>query len=328
MSQSEQRSRGERPDSSEPNAEDEAEAAAAARARAAYRANRRRDNWWALFFIGPQLFGLLAFVAGPLVFALFLSLTTWDGFGERDFVGLDNFVSLLQDETFWVSLRNTAYFTVLVVPGDLACALLIALALNKVRGRIAYRVFFFMPVVTSSVAVSVVWMWLLNGEFGPLNSYLRSWFGFNPPNWLVDPDAVIPALVIVSLWRGVGFTMVIFLAGLQGIPETYIEAAQIDGASPVRRFWHITLPLLSPTILFLTVVSFIGSFQIFDIAFVMTRGGPGDASRTLVYHIYDLAFVKFEFGKSAAVAVILFAILLVLTLLQLRAQRRWVHYED
>lgn len=306
----------------------EGEGAEGARARAAARARRRRDGLWALFFIGPQLFGLLAFVMGPLIFALFLSLTSWDGFGERSFVGLENFAKLLDDETFWVSLRNTAYFTVLVVPGDLLCALLIALALNKVRGRIFYRVFFFMPVVTSSVAVSVVWMWLLNGEFGPLNSYLRSWFGFEPPNWLVDPDAVIPALVIVSLWRGVGFTMVIFLAGLQGIPDTYVEAAQIDGANAWRRFWHVTLPMLSPTILFLTIVSFIGSFQIFDIAFVMTRGGPGDASRTLVYHIYDLAFVKFQFGASAAVAVMLFAILLVLTLLQLRAQRRWVHYED
>lgn len=293
-------------------------------------ARRRRlaETGWAAVFVGPQLIGLVAFVLGPLLFAFVLSLMTWDGFGQREFVGLANFSTQFQDETFWVSLRNTAYFTCLLLPADLICSLLVALAATNVRGRVLYRLFFFMPVVTSSVAVSVVWLWLLNGEFGPLNSYLRDWFGIDPPNWIVDPSWVIPAIVMVSLWRGIGFTMVIFLAGLQGIPANLLEAAEIDGAGALRKFWHVTLPMLSPTVFFLTVTSLIGSFQVFDLAYVMTNGGPGDASRTLVFHIYDLAFVDFDFGASAASAVVLFAILLVLTLAQLWAQRRWVYYEE
>lgn len=293
-------------------------------------AARRRlgEAAWGFAFVGPQLVGLVVFVLGPLVFAIALSLMTWDGFGTREFVGLENFAQQARDETFWVSLRNTAYFTALLLPSDLICSLLVALAVNNVRGKVLYRLFFFMPVVTSSVAVSVVWLWLLNGEFGPVNSYLRDWFGIEPPNWIVDPAWVIPAIALVSLWRGIGFTMVIFLAGLQGIPRTLVEAAEIDGAGALRTFWHVTLPMLSPTILFLTITSMIGSFQVFDLAYVMTNGGPGDASRTLVFHIYDLAFVDFEFGASAASAVVLFVILLVLTLAQLWAQRRWVYYEE
>ncbi len=293
---------------------------------------QKRRRWaeagWGLLFVSPQLLGFVVFMLGPLIFAVALSMMKWDGFGTREFVGFDNFTGQLRDETFWTSLRNTAYFTFLLLPADLICSLLVALALNNVRGRVLYRLFYFMPVVTSSVAVSVVWLWLLNGEFGPINSYLRDFLGIDPPNWIVDPSWVIPAIALVSLWRGLGFTMVIFLAGLQGIPASLIEAAEIDGASTARRFWHITLPMLSPTVLFLTVTSLIGSFQVFDLAYVMTNGGPGDASRTLVFHIYDLAFVDFDFGTSAASAVVLFAILLVLTLAQLWAQRRWVYYEE
>jgi multiple sugar transport system permease protein len=288
---------------------------------------RRGENGWALVFLAPQLVGLLVFVLGPLLFAMGLSLVSWDGLSTPEFVGLDNFTRQFGDGTFHVSLRNTIYFTVLLVPGELACALLVALALHTVRGRVIYRLFYFAPVVTSSVAVSVVWLWLLNGEFGPINGYLRD-LGLDPPNWLVDSSTVIPAIAMVSIWRGIGFSMVIFLAGLQAVPKEYLEAATVDGAGSVRRFWHITLPMLSPTILFLAVMSFIGSFQVFDLSYTMTRGGPGTASYTLVYDIYDLAFTQFRFGDSAAVAVVLFAILLVVTLVQLRLQRRFVHYEE
>lgn len=291
------------------------------------RARRWSERGWALFFLGPQLVGLVVFVVGPLLFAMGLSLTEWDGLSSPEFVGVDNFVRQLTDETFLVSLRNTLFFTLLLVPGELVCALLVALALHTVRGRVLYRLFYFAPVVTSSVAVSVVWLWLLNGEFGPINAYLRD-IGLDPPNWLVDSRTVIPAIALVSIWRGLGFTMVIFLAGLQAVPKEYLEAATVDGAGPVRRFWSVTLPMLSPTILFLAIMSFIGSFQVFDIAYTMTRGGPGTASYTLVYDIYDLAFTQFRFGDSAAVAVVLFAILLAITLVQLRMQRRFVHYEE
>jgi multiple sugar transport system permease protein len=294
----------------------------------AKRRRRRKESAWGYLFIGPQLFGMVAFVLGPMIFALVLSLTTWNGFGEHHFVGLQNFIGQFHNDTFLSALRNTAYYTILLVPGELACALVVALALNNVRGKLVYRLFYFMPVVTSSVAVSVVWTWLLNGQFGPINGYLRQWFGLDPPDWLINPHTVIPAIVVVSIWRGMGFTMVIFLAGLRGIPTTYLEAAQIDGANALQRFRHITLPMLSPTILFLSIVSFIGSFQVFDIVFVLSSGTPSDSSQTLVYLIYNLAFVKFQFGAASAVAVLLFGILLVLTLLQMAAQRRWVHYEE
>lgn len=289
-----------------------------------------RDGWWALLFLGPQLIGLLAFVVGPLIASLLLSLTDWNGIGAWHFVGLANFRDTFADPVFWSSLKNTAWFTVLLVPSQLGCALAVALALNHSRGSTVYRVLFFMPVVTSSTAVSVIWLWLLNGQFGPVNSALHGWFGVRAPNWLGDPHFIIPALVMVSVWQAVGFTMVVFLAGLRGIPDMYLEAARVDGAGSLRRFWHITLPLLSPTIFFLTVISLIGAFQVFDIVYMMTpqNSAIGDASHTLVYHIYDLAFLQYRYGAGAAVAVLLFVLLMLLTAVQWIVQRRWVHYEE
>jgi multiple sugar transport system permease protein len=233
----------------------------------------------------------------------------------------------LSDPDFRTALVNTAYYTLLTVPGGIILALLVALGLNKVSGKDIYRIFYFMPVVTSSVAVSVIWLWLLNGDFGLINSYLHLLFGVHGPNWLTDTKWVIPSLSLVAIWWGLGTNMVLFLAGLQGISTAYMEAAQIDGANKLQTFWNVTLPLLSPTLFFITVITIIGSFQVFDISYVMTGGGPVHASYTLVMHIYTLAFTKFTFGAASAVAVILFVIVLILTLLQFAAQRLWVHYE-
>jgi multiple sugar transport system permease protein len=185
-----------------------------------------------------------------------------------------------------------------------------------------------MPVITGSVAVSVIWLWLLNGDYGLINLLLHQWFGIQGPQWLTDSHLVIPSISLVSIWWGLGFNMVIFLAGLQGIPAVYTEAAQTDGASRFQIFWRITLPLFTPTLFFVMVVSIIGSFQVFDQTYIMTGGGPGKESYTLVYHIYNLAFQQFTFGSASAVAVILFAILLVFTLCQFAVQRYWVYYED
>ena len=181
------------------------------------------------------------------------------------------------------------------------------------------------PVITGSVAVSVVWQYLLNGDFGILNAYLRDWFGLNPPNWLADTRFVMPAIALVSVWWSLGLNMVIFLAGLQNIPPSIQEAAQVDGANRFQVFRNITLPLLTPTIFFAIVVAIIFSFQTFDQIFVLTNGGPLDASRTLVFHVYDLAFRDFAFGQSSAAAVLLFVTILAVTLLQFAVQRRWVH---
>ncbi len=289
---------------------------------------RTSDILWGYFFIFPQFIGLLLFSLIPLISGLGLSMMKWDGFGEKQFVGLSNFIEQLQDkDEFQKALINTIYYTILVVPGTIILALLIAVALNKVRGKIIYRVFYFAPVVTSSVAVAVVFLWLLNADFGLINVYLREWFGIQGPQWLTDTRFVMPAIAMVAIWGGIGGNMVLFLAGLQGISATYYEAAQIDGANKWHQFRYVTLPLLSPTTFFVTIMSIIGSFQVFDTAFVMTSGGPAKASYTMVYHIYELAFVDFSFGKSSAAAFILFAIILVLTLIQMYASKRWVHYE-
>ncbi|MFE5320027.1 carbohydrate ABC transporter permease [Paenibacillus sp. NPDC056579] len=287
---------------------------------------RISDSIWGFTFILPQMLGLLVFAFIPLVSAFVLSVMKWDGFGEKQFIGLDNFIGQLQNPDFKLALWNSAWYTILVVPTGILLAILVAVALNKVRGKVVYRLFYYMPVVTSSIAVSIVWLWLLNSEFGIINVYLKQWFGIQGPDWLTNRKLVIPSIAMLSVWWGLGGNMVLFLAGLQGISSSYYEAAQMDGASKFRQFWHITLPLLSPTTFFATIMSIIGSFQVFDQSFVMTGGGPAKASYTIVYHIYQLAFVEFTFGKSAAAAVILFAIILALTLFQMHMSKRWVHY--
>lgn len=286
------------------------------------------DTLWAIVFIGPQLIGLLLFSLFPLLSAFYLSLTNWDGFGNRTFVGVQNFVEQFQSPDLYTALWNTLIYTVISVPGGLILALLVAMGLNNIRGKTIYRLLYFMPVVTGSVAVSVVWLYLLNGDFGIINTYAQSWFGITLPNWLVDDRFVMPAIAIIGIWWGLGYNMVIFLAGLQNVPASLMEAAQIDGANKLQVFRNVTIPLLSPTTFFLTITAIIGSFQVFDQAYVMTGGGPGKASYTMVFHVFKQAFIDFTFGKSSAAAVILFAIILAVTAFQLFAQRRWVHYED
>ncbi|TKH45124.1 sugar ABC transporter permease [Paenibacillus terrae] len=288
---------------------------------------KKHQALWGYLFISPQFLGLLCFSLLPLLYAFYLSFVNWDGFGVPLFVGLDNFRGQLSDPDFWKALFNTMYYMVLVIPAGIVLALLVGIVLNKVKGKEIYRLFFFMPVVTSSVSVGVIWMWILNGEFGILNHLLRA-IGITGPMWLTDTQWVIPSIALLSIWLGLGYNMVIFLAGLQGISKSYYEAAEIDGASKLQQLRYITLPLLSPTTFFVTIMMVISSFQVFDQAFVMTNGGPAKASYTLVYHIYDQAFIDFTMGESAAAAMILFAIILVFTLLQFKMQKRWVHYGD
>lgn len=290
--------------------------------------NRKtQDALWGAFFVAPQAIGLFIFSLIPLVVAFYLSLTNWDAIGARTFVGFQNFAEQFRDPDLYTALKNTAIYTAIAVPGGLILALLIALGLNNVKFKSAYRLFYFMPNVTSSVAISVIWIYLLNGDFGIINSYARA-AGLNFPNWLIDENWVMPSLAVVGIWWGLGFNMVIFLAGLQNVPASLLEAAQIDGANKIQSFFNVTMPILSPTTFFLTITSIIGSFQVFDVAYVMTGGGPGRASYTMVFHVFRLAFQNFTFGKSSAAAVILFIIILIITAFQFYAQRRWVHYED
>jgi multiple sugar transport system permease protein len=289
--------------------------------------NRKMDNIWGFIFISPQLLGLLLFSLIPLISAFVLSMMKWDGFGSKSFIGISNYIDQFHSVDFKIAMINTLYYTLLVVPGGIILAMIVAIGLNKVRGKLIYRVIYFMPVVTGSIAVSVVWLWLLNSDFGIINVYLKQWFNIQGPQWLTDTKFVMPSIAILSIWWGLGGNMVLFLAGLQGISASYYESAEIDGASRLQKIRFITLPLLSPTTFFAAIMSIIGSFQVFDQSFVMTGGGPAKASYTMVYHIYQLAFIDFTFGKSSAAAVMLFLIILGLTLAQMHMSKRWVHYE-
>jgi multiple sugar transport system permease protein len=276
--------------------------------------------------VAPMMIGFAIFFLLALVASLALSLTDWEVISAPNWVGLSNYARLPQDEIFLGALRNTAALTIPNVALRLLLSLLIAVALNsRIRFRAFYRTLFFMPVLTMPVAIATIWKWLFDPGFGPINAQLGR-LGLPQPEWLNYPETAVIAVVIVLLWSGVGYDMVIFLAGLQNIPREYYEAAQIDGASAFRQFRDITLPLLTPTTFFLTVVAIIGSFQVFDLVYVMTRVGNINRFPTIVYYIYEEGFQNFRMGYAVTIAWVLLAIILVFTLVQFRLQRRWVHY--
>ncbi|MFI6796595.1 carbohydrate ABC transporter permease [Streptosporangium canum] len=303
-------------------------AAKARPARAATRV-RHRDGWWAALFLAPQVLGLLAFLVFPLGFAVVLAFMKWDGLGEKSWVGFDNFAAQLSDPDFGTAVWNTVKLAFLTVPAGLALALLIALALNQVKGKTFYRVVYFLPVVTSSVAVAVMWQIILaSGDYGVLNRTVYDWFGIALPDWLEDPGWVIVSIAVVTIWSSLGLNVVIFLAGLQTIPPALMEAARIDGAGPIRVFRSVTLPMISPTVFFSTVVAVISSFQAFDQIYVLVNPDHNDGARTIVYQIYDLGFQNFEFGMSSAAALILLVLTLLVTFVQFGVQKRFVHYDS
>ncbi|MDD3278711.1 MAG: sugar ABC transporter permease [Lachnospiraceae bacterium] len=289
---------------------------------------QKKRRMWGWAFVMPQLIGLIIFALIPLGMSFFISFHSWDGIAaSMGFVGIKNYINQFFDADFVKALINTLLYSVMYIPINMVFALLLALAVQKIKGKTLYRLFYFMPVVTGSVSVGVIWTWILNGDFGLMNSIL-SFFGINGPKWLTDPSMVLTSIVIVSVWWNVGYNMVLLLAGLQNIPEVYYEAAQIDGANKWNTFRHITLPMLSPTLFFVLINTIISSFQVFDQAFVMTHGGPMKASYTLVYHIYQNAFIDFKMGRACASSMILFAIVLIITLAQMYGSKRWVNYEQ
>ncbi|CAN5506782.1 sugar ABC transporter permease [soil metagenome] len=289
---------------------------------------RRRDRRWGYVFVGPQLIGMLLFVLVPFGASLVLAFASWDGLTELTWVGFDNFVSQLQDELLLRSIGNTLAIAAITVPIGLGLAVVIAIALEKLKTRTLYLILFFAPVVTSTVAVAMIWQQMFRVD-GMLSGTIASVFGVDPPNWLGDPHLALLAVCIVTIWSSLGLNVIIFLAGLQNISPSIIEAARIDGAGALRLFRSIRLPLLSPIIFFSSVVAFISSLQTFDTVFILTaNAGPDNATRTIVYHIYDLGFGRFEFGPSSAASVILLMLTLVITAIQFGAQKKFVHYED
>jgi len=287
---------------------------------------KKKNGFNALLFLSPTLIIFTTFILFPVIFSFYLSFHKWNMFSSvRSFVGLDNYVRLFKDGEFWLVLKNTFIYTLGTVPLNMAFALAVAYFLNKkVFGKKFLRTAFFAPVIISPVAAAVIWRWLYDPNFGFLN-YFLSWFGVRSINWLNDPTAAMFALIIMGVWKTFGFNMVLFTAGLQGIPETYYEAAEIDGATRWSRFWKITLPLLAPTTFFITIISIIGSFQVFDIVYVLTSGGPLGSTKVYVFYLYEWAFKFFEMGYASAAAYILFAILFVLTLIQVKYLRSKVY---
>ena len=284
---------------------------------------------WLLFllFIGPNLFLFGLFTYWPMIENVRLSLQDWDLISPtREFVGLENFRYLLQNDTFAKVMINTVYFTVGAVGSSLVLGLVVALLLNQpLRGRDAARAVVFAPTLLSGAAIGIVWAYIFDPRYGLLASIL-SWVSLDSPEWLNRPEWAMPAVIIVYVWKNLGFTTVIYLAGLQAIPKDLYEAARVDGAGVLWRFRSVTLPMLSPITFFLVVTSILSTFQAFDIIRVMTEGGPVDATNTLIYYVYDQGFQAFNAGRSAAAALVLFALMMVITLLQLRFTERKVHY--
>ncbi len=295
---------------------------------------RPDQQWEAYLFLLPSLLGFLVFVVLPVAASLGISFTEWSLLGSPEWVGLRNFQQLLQrDPLFWQVLGNTLYLMVAIVPLQLAGGLLIAVALNQaIRGLLVYRVIYFMPVVTTVVAGAIVFQFLLNRNYGLISQAIWSLgdltgLPIRPPDFLNDTAWSKPAVVLLTLWKNVGFTMVIYLAALQSVPQALYDAANVDGASARQRFRHITLPLISPTTFFLFIIQMIGAFQLFTEAYVMTRGGPANSTLTVVYYIYQNAFDFGRMGKASAMAWFLFVFIFLFTFLQTRLQRRWVYYE-
>ena len=287
----------------------------------------KRERLVFLAFIAPNflLFGVFTF--WPLLYNAYLSFTKWNMIAPtKQVVWLDNYATMLHDPIFWKVLANTVYLATGSIAIRLVLALALALVLNqKLAGRAVYRAIIFSPTFTTGAAIALVWTWIFHKQLGLLRLPLNL-LGVSSPDWLGDVHWTIPALILVTVWKGLGYDMVIFLAGLQGVPAELYEAARVDGAGPWGLFRHVTLPMLSPITFFLVVTSIISALQVFDIVAVMTGGGPMNSSKVYVYYVYENAFKWFKVGYASALSVVLFFITLGITLFQTRLSRRWVHY--
>ncbi len=287
--------------------------------------NSARKTLMGYFFISPFILGFLFWFVIPTATAVWMAFQDWNMMTPPKFVALQNFYNLFEDELFWQALKVTLIYTVFAVPLTMVMAFSIALLMNtKVRGINFFRTLYYLPVVVPAVAGSILWAWILNTEFGFLNILLRA-VGLPKVRWLVDPNLALFSLIIVSLW-GLGATMVIYLAGLQGVPDVYYEAAEIDGAGPWQKLRHVTVPLMSPVIFFTLIMGIIGAFQVFTAGYLITGGGPDNATLFYVLHIYRTGFKNFHMGEAAALSWVLFVIIVVLVAVIFKYIGGSVHY--
>ena len=287
----------------------------------------RKDFFTGMGFILPSLMGFLIFTFIPVVISLCLSFTSWnfmEGIEGIKFNGLANYIRLFSDEWFLNSYKNNIIFTAVTVPVLIALGLVMATIINKyIYGGGVVRTMLFIPYIASVVAVCTVWMVLLQPSYGPVNEFLRSIGISNPPGWLADFKWSLPSIMIIYVWQQVGYYSIVFLAGLKGLPEDVYEAAKVDGASSIRQFFSLTVPLISPTTFFLTIMGIIGSFKVFDQISVLTQGGPGSSSSVMAYYVYRTAFDYFEMGYANTLAWALFVLVFIVTLVQWKMQAKF-----
>lgn len=289
---------------------------------------RKTPLKYVLIFLVPSLLGFTVFNIIPILSSFFLAFAEWNLLTPIRFVGVENFVNMFtKDPLFWPSLGRTLYYSSLSIPLGIVTSLILALAMNRpLKGIKIFRVIYFVPYVSSMVAVAMVWRWLYNEQFGLINTFL-SFLGLPGQSWLNSAGLVIPSLVVMDVWKGAGFGMLIYLAALQGIPEQIYEAAKVDGANPVQSFFRITLPLLGPAHFYMLVTGLIGGFQVFDSIYLMTHGGPGFASRVYAYNLYQAAFRQFQMGYASSMAWFLFFIIFAVTLFQFKKLGGKVQYD-
>ena len=284
-------------------------------------------NRWGIVFILPQLISLVCLGIIPIVIAFVLSFFDWNGFSAPVFTGFQNFKAVFTDPDTGIAIKNTLVYSVIYVPCSIVLSLGLAMLLNKAWGKMFYRAVFFLPQIVTSVGIAVVWSWIYQPQCGILNMILR-FFGIEGKEWLRDPSTAMGAVIVMSIWWGLGYNIVLFLAGLQNVPRTYVEAAKIDGANERQVFFNITVPLISPTTLLVTITTMINAFQVFDQMFLLTSGGPAKKTYTMAIHIYQTAFKSYELGKASTAALILFFVVVAVSVIQFKLSDKWVHYGE
>lgn len=291
------------------------------------KSGRRNEGLEAILFLLPNFLGFLVFTLIPVIAVVIISLLDWDFINQAKFVGFSNYLILFQEKQFWKIMGNTFLFTVYTVPFNMILGLFLAIILNQnLRGKTIFRTFVFAPYIACTTAVAILWKWMYMDQYGVI-PYLFKILGLQAPRFLSDSNMVMTSIALMTIWKTVGYNVVMFLAGLQGISQSYYEAADIDGANSFQKIFKITLPMLSPTTFFLLVMAVINSFQVFEQTYILTGGGPNYASTTLVYYLYQYGFVWHKFGIASALALILFVFIFVVTLIQMRFEKRWVNYD-